>query len=292
MIEFTGNAKVFDDFPGAGRDDSAESCRVVVMSLGIAVLLGILQGLTEFLPVSSSGHLALAQMIIPGFSQPGVVFDAMLHVGTAGAVIWFERREIHRWLTSAGGPRLIGLLVLGTLATAVVAFPLKSVAEAAFVRAAWVGFALLVTGSVVALTKWMPGGPRGEAGTTWRQAILIGLVQGMAVFPGLSRSGLTISAALGAGLDRGWAARFSFLLGVPAIAGVAVLEVFDERHALAAAGSGYWLACLVGAIAAGLAGLLALRIVIKTLSSRVFHRFSWYCIPVGLLVIALTWGQS
>ncbi len=261
------------------------------MSLGVAVLLGVLQGLTEFLPVSSSGHLALAQMIIPGFTQPGVVFDAMLHVGTAGAVIWFERREIHRWLTSAGGRRLAGLLILGTLATAVVAFPIKSIAEAAFMRPTWVGFALLVTGLVVALTKWIPGGPRDEAGTTWRQAAIIGLIQGAAVFPGLSRSGLTITSALGVGLERSWAARFSFLLGVPAIMGVAVLEVFDERHALAAAGTGYWLACSVGAIAAGFAGFFALKIVIKTLSSRVFHRFAWYCVPVGLLVIALTWGR-
>jgi undecaprenyl-diphosphatase len=259
------------------------------MNLGVAVFLGVLQGLTEFLPVSSSGHLALAQMLIPGFSQPGVFFDAMLHVGTAGAVVWYERREIRRWITSTGGRRMLGLLIVGTLATAVVAFPIKSIAEAAFQRPTWVGFALLVTGLVVALTKWMPGGERDEAGTTWRQAALIGLVQGMAVFPGLSRSGLTISSALGAGLDRNWAARFSFLLGVPAIAGVAVLEVFGERHALAAAGAGYWAACFIGAVAAGLAGFFALKIVIKTLSSRVFHRFSWYCLPLGLLVIVWTW---
>jgi len=262
------------------------------MSLAVAVLLGVLQGLTEFLPVSSSGHLALAQMLIPGFSQPGVVFDAMLHVGTAGAVIWYERREIRRWITSTSGRRMIGLLILGTLATAVVAFPLRSLAEAAFQRPTWVGFALLVTGLVVGLTRWMPGGTRDEAGTTWRQAALIGLVQGMAVFPGLSRSGLTISSALGAGLERSWAARFSFLLGVPAIAGVAVLEVFGERHALATAGAGYWAACVVGAVAAGFAGFFALTIVIKTLSSRVFHRFAWYCVPLGLVVIALTWGSS
>ncbi len=262
------------------------------MSFGVAVLLGVLQGLTEFLPVSSSGHLALAQMLIPGFSQPGVFFDAMLHVGTAGAVIWYERREIRRWLTTTGGRRLLGLLILGTLATAVVAFPIKGVAESAFQRPLWVGVALVITGLIVGLTRWMPGGPRDESGTTWRQAVLIGIVQGMAVFPGLSRSGLTISSALGAGLDRNWAARFSFILGVPAIAGVAVLEVFDERHALAAAGAWYWVSCLVGAVAAGLAGYLALTIVVKTLSSRVFHRFAWYCIPVGILVVALTWGSS
>ena len=171
------------------------------MNLGIAVLLGVLQGLTEFLPVSSSGHLALAQILIPGFTQPGVVFDAMLHVGTAAAVVWYERGEIRRWMTTAAGRRLLGLLVLGTLATAVIAFPVKSLAEAAFVKPLWVGVALLVTGCVVGLTRWLAGGSRAEAGTGWRQAVLIGLAQGAAVVPGLSRSGMTIAAALGAGLD-------------------------------------------------------------------------------------------
>lgn len=262
------------------------------MNLGIAVLLGVLQGLTEFLPVSSSGHLALAQILIPGFSQPGVVFDAMLHVGTAAAVIWYERGEIRRWATTPAGRRLIGLLVLGTVATAVIAFPIKAAAEAAFVRPLWVGVALLLTGCVVGLTRWLPGGPRDESGTTWRQAVLIGLAQGLAVFPGLSRSGMTIVTALGAGLDRRWAPRFSFLLGVPAIAGVTVLEVFDERQALAAAGLWYWLACLAGAAAAGISGYVALKIVVRTLSSRVFHRFAWYCLPVGALVVLMTWSLS
>lgn len=262
------------------------------MSLGIAVVLGVLQGLTEFLPVSSSGHLALAQMLIPGFSQPGVVFDAMLHVGTAAAVVWYERREIRRWLGSAAGRRLLGLLILGTVATAAVAFPVKGAAEAAFDRPVWVGVALVVTGVVVALTRWIPGGTRTESGTRWRQAAVVGLVQGLAVFPGLSRSGLTITSGLAAGLDRAWAARFSFLLGVPAIAGVAVLEVAGEREALLSAGGWYWVACLLGAAAAAVAGYLALTIVVRTLSSRVFHRFAWYCLPVGVLVVVLSWGRG
>jgi undecaprenyl-diphosphatase len=187
---------------------------------------------------------------------------------------------------------LLGLLILGTIATAVIAFPVKNVAEAAFVRPVWIGVALIVTGLVVGLTRWLPGGSKDERGTTWRQAALIGLAQGLAVFPGLSRSGMTIASALGAGLDRSWAPRFSFLLGVPAIAGVTVLEVFDERHALVALGTWYWLACFVGAIAAGVAGFFALKLVVKTLSSRVFHRFAWYCVPLGLVVIALTWNAS
>ena len=259
------------------------------MTLWQAALLGVLQGLTEFLPVSSSGHLALAQMLIPGFEQPGVVFDATLHAGTACAVVWFERRRIASWLGTSPGRRLLGLLGIGTIATVVVAFPLRRVAEAAFSQPLWVGFGLLLTGVVVATTRLLPGGPRDEYSTTWRQALAVGLVQGLAVFPGLSRSGVTIAASLGAGLDRGWAARFSFLLSVPVIAAVTVGQFFEERTELVIAGNGFLLACTVGALAAGITGFFALQLVIKAVSSRSFHRFAWYCIPLGLLVLVVTW---
>jgi undecaprenyl-diphosphatase len=258
------------------------------MTLWQAALLGVLQGLTEFLPVSSSGHLALAQMLIPGFEQPGVVFDAMLHAGTAGAVVCFERRRLASWLSSGPGRRLLGLLVLGTMATVVVAFPLRGIAEAAFSRPLWVGFGLLLTGTIVATTRFLPGGSRDEISTTWHQALVVGLAQGLAVFPGLSRSGVTITASLGAGLDRGWAARFSFLLSVPIIAAVTVGQVIEKRAEMVIAGNGFLLACTVGALAAGITGYFALQLVIKAVSSRVFHRFAWYCIPLGLLVLVLS----
>jgi undecaprenyl-diphosphatase len=260
------------------------------MTLWQAALLGVLQGLTEFLPVSSSGHLALAQMLIPGFEQPGVVFDATLHTGTACAVVWFERRKIIGWFGTASGRRLLALLVLGTIATAVVAFPLRQIAVAAFSLPLWVAFGLLLTGFIVASTRLLPGGAGDESSTTWRQALAIGLAQGLAVFPGLSRSGVTIAASLGAGLDRAWAARFSFLLSVPIIAAITAGQIFERRADLMIVGSGFLIACVVGALAAGITGYFALQLVIKTVSSRIFHRFSWYCIPLGLLVVALTWG--
>jgi undecaprenyl-diphosphatase len=260
------------------------------MTLWQAALLGVLQGLTEFLPVSSSGHLALAQMLIPGFEQPGVVFDAMLHAGTACAVVWFERRTIVGWFGSEEGRRLLSLLMLGTLATVVVAFPLRRTAIAAFSLPLWVGLGLLVTGVVVAVTRLLPGGPDDERTTTWRQVLIAGLAQGLAVFPGLSRSGVTIAASLGAGLSRGWAARFSFLLSVPVIVVVTASQIFERRAELVIAGNGFMIASIVGALAAGVTGFFALQLVIKTVSSRVFHRFSWYCIPVGLLVLMMTWG--
>lgn len=260
------------------------------MTLWQAVVLGILQGVTEFLPVSSSGHLALAQMLIPGFDQPGVVFDAMLHVGTATAVVWFERRQIIDWMSNAGGRRLLGLLVLGTVATALVALPLRQIATEGFSRAIWIGIALVLTGCVVGATQWMAGGRLGEVQMTWRQAVGVGLAQGLAVFPGLSRSGMTIVAGLAGGLERVWAARFSFLLAVPAIAAATIVEIADSWRLLSRPDSGFGIACIVGAFAAGVTGYFAIKIVIGSLSSRVFHRFAWYCIPLGIVVLAVSWG--
>ena len=260
------------------------------MTLWQAVLLGILQGVTEFLPVSSSGHLALAQMLIPGFEQPGVVFDAMLHVGTATAVVWFERRQIIEWMGNARGRRLLGLLVLGTVATALIALPLRRFAVEAFSLPAWIGVALVLTGCVVGATKWLAGGPLGEVQMTWRQAIGVGLVQGLAIFPGLSRSGMTIVAGLAGGLERVWAARFSFLLAVPAIAAATVLEIAGSWRVPYRPDIGFGVACFVGAIAAGITGYFAIKLVIGSLSSKIFHRFAWYCIPLGIVVLAISWG--
>lgn len=254
-----------------------------------AGLLGLLQGLTEFLPVSSSGHLALAQRLIPGFSQPGVVFDAVLHVGTALAVVWFERRALLRWLRTADGPKVLGLLVVGTAATAVPGFALRSQAEADFTRLAWVGAFLVLTGLIVLATYVLPGGGRDLATTGWRQAILIGLAQGCAVFPGISRSGSTIAAGLGCKLEREWAARFSFLLGVPAIVGATLVEVVGQAGRIEAAGSAFWVACGVGGVTAAVTGYLALRLVLRAVTSRVFYRFAWYCLPLGMLVLAASW---
>lgn len=259
------------------------------MTLWSAVLLGVLQGLTEFLPVSSSGHLAVAQMLIPGFHQPGVVFDAMLHVGTAAAVMWYERHHIIEWARTLSGLRLFGMITAGTAATAVIALPLRSLGVEAFVRPLWVGVALLITGAVVASTRWLSGGSENEQRMTWRSAVVVGLAQGLAIFPGLSRSGMTIATGLARGLDRTWSARFSFLLAVPAIVMAAAVEIAGAWRLPDHPPDGFALACTIGALAAGVTGYCALGLVIRTVSSRVFHRFAWYCVPLGFLVIAWGW---
>ncbi len=254
-----------------------------------ALILGVLQGLSEFLPVSSSGHLALVQMVFDrfgtSFSQPGVVFDAMLHVGTALAVVWAERSEIKRWMQSVDGRRMLMLLIVGTGATAVFAFPLRNFAKGAFTNPTAVGIALIITGAIVFSTRFLKGGTIDEPSTLARHAALIGLIQGLAVFPGISRSGSTIAAGLGTGLNRAWAARFSFLLSVPAIAGATLVELISERDALAAGGTSFWFAVLLGGAAAAITGYFALKLVIRMVSSRVFDRFAWYCIPLGIIVL-------
>ncbi len=260
------------------------------MSLLYGVLLGLLQGVTEFLPVSSSGHLALVQLLIPGFRQPGVVFDAILHVGTAAAVLWYERRSLAEWASRRSGWRLALLMVLATLVTAAVGFPLRRVAEAAFTHALWVGACLMLTGVIVLTARVLDGGAADEVSTSWGQAVVVGLAQGLAVFPGISRSGSTIVAGLGVGLERRWAARFSFLLSVPAIAGATLVELVGARAELGAVATGFWPMCAVGAAAAAISGYLALCAVIRTVTSRHFHRFAFYCLPLGAVVLALSLG--
>ena len=258
-----------------------------------SLFLGVLQGITEFLPVSSSGHSALAQMSFERlgfpFRQPGVVFDAMLHVGTATAVVFSERGQLRRWLTTIDGRRLLALLVTGTFATAILAFPLRGPATAAFQNPKVVGLCLVLTGLLVLSTRFLPGGVSVEGSMSWKQAGVIGLMQGLAVFPGISRSGATITAGLALGLDRAWVARFSFLLSVPAIVGATLVELISHREELATGGASFWGVTFLGAAAAAVTGYFALQLVIRLVGSRYFHRFAWYCLPLGLVVLTLSW---
>lgn len=253
------------------------------MSMTTAVLLGILQGLTEFLPVSSSGHLALAQMLIPGFSQPGLFFDVMLHVGTMVSVLALEWGRVREAFRQGYAGRLVGLLFLGTAATAAVAFPLRGWAEAAFAKPLWVaaGFAL----TAVLLLGSSKSRSEGDRIPSWGQAVAVGLAQGVAVFPGLSRSGSTISVGLAVGVTRPWAADFSFLLSLPAVAGATLVEVIKEKDALVASGSQWLAPALAGSVAAAVTGLFALAAVRKLVHSGRLSVFAWYLLPLCLVVV-------
>jgi undecaprenyl-diphosphatase len=253
-----------------------------------AVALGILQGLTEFLPISSSGHLVLGQAAL-GLDKPQVLFDVLVHVGTLTAVLVFYRKDVWRilraWALSIGGrsgdpvsARTAWLILLGTLPITVIGLIFKDVIENAFGNPRGVSLALLVTGAVIFLTKFVRTGSRMEDQVTWKDALIIGALQAAAILPGISRSGATIAAALLLGIDREHAARFSFLLSIPAITGA---FIFKSRH-LAEVSTSDLLPYFLGTVAAALAGALALAWLLHLVRRGNLGTFAYYCWAVGL----------
>lgn len=265
-----------------------------------ALLLGALQGATEFLPVSSSGHLALAQHFL-GVEGPQVAFDVVLHVATLLAVVVVYRRDLvdlvrtvvvglatrRFWRAPAAAVREspeLGLalaLVVGSIPTAVLGLLLQDPLEALFERPAVVAVMLLVTGAVLQLPRLVP--PRRETGERIGvlTALAVGTAQGLAITPGISRSGSTISTALVAGVAPAAAARFSFLLSIPAILGALVLKLPD-LSGTAAGPRGLLVLGFFTAFAVGWACLVALLALLRR--GR-FAVFSWYCWAVGLAAL-------
>lgn len=244
------------------------------------IVLGIIQGLTEFLPVSSSGHLVLFQQWIP---VPGdaLLFDLVVHLGTLVPVLWFYRRDLARMvvepLTGEGpwlqrpGVRLGLWVVLASVPTAILGLAFEDVFESLFGRPEALVVSFTVTGIMLHVAGLSAGGDRTEREMTPWQALLIGLVQGLAITPGVSRSGSTIAVALLLGMDRAYAARFSFLLSIPAIGGAFLLKARHAEFAveqLPGLGAGF--------LAAVLSGYAALTLLVRLVKSGGFSRFKWY----------------
>ena len=276
------------------------------MSLLEGVLLGIVQGLTELLPVSSSAHLVFAQSLIEGFRQPGVLFDVALHVGTTVAVALFFRREIGEILVallpegyrrSLSGRldtalndgwvgtrrRLLLYLVVATAITGAIGFSFKDIIHELFESVELAAARLLVTGILLFLSDRVKNPVRTEAQMNLLDGIVIGVIQGIAVLPGISRSGSTITFGLFRGLEGETAARFSFLLSIPAIAGAAILEA---RHAEAVP-PGEMTVYAAGALAAALVAYLTLKFLFFVVRKRNLRFFAYYCWIVGATVLAL-----
>jgi len=258
------------------------------VSATTAIWLGVVQGLTEFLPVSSSGHLVIAQHFMSDFEQPGLTFDVVLHLGTLGAVLLYLRREVRLMLSGlrpgemgVPGRRLIGFLVVGTLPAVVAAVVFRDAIEASFENLATVGVSLGITGAWLLLTSRWTGGSRPLDRLEPKDALVVGLCQSAALVPGISRSGSTIGAGLTMGLSHGTAARFSFLLSIPAILGAAV---FNLRDAVAVSNDA-WLGYVAGFSTAFAIGYIAIGIVIKFLESQRFHLFGYYCLVLGGAVL-------
>lgn len=272
------------------------------MSIIDAIVLGIVQGLTEFLPISSSGHLVLVQHFL-GVEGPRLLFDVLLHVATLGAILVVYRRWIGRLIgaawrgaTSADLYRRpiatvrtseelteIWYLALGSLPAAIVGIRFAHGLEATFGEPRTVAWLLIVTGLLllVPVAKWQGRRPEGQMSVP--RALAVGSAQAVALLPGISRSGATISTALVSGVAPQRAARFSFLLSIPAILGAALVKFTEAGPANGMT----WPVGVAGALAAFLVGWLALRVVLRTLEAGRFWMFSGYCIALGAAVLLI-----
>lgn len=246
-----------------------------------AIFLGILQGLTEFLPVSSSGHLVIAQSLIPGFSQPGVLFDAILHGGTMLAVLWYFRKMI-----LGLDRRMLVLLAVGTVPAGIVGITLKDFLEGLFSNTRMVGIALLITGGMNWMidTRHKTLDTRHKSAIGWADAIVVGVAQAIAIIPGISRSGSTIFAGVIRGIKKEEAAVFSFLLSVPAVAGSVGLEAISHGGKDGIDFASYFL----GAVAAFIVGYFSIGILMRFLLERKFKVFAIYCWVLGLTTLVFT----
>lgn len=254
-----------------------------------AIALGALQGATEFLPVSSSGHLVVAREFF-GIAEIPVLFDVLLHVATLVAVVVVLRvqvvaflramvRFVTRSATSEDQPylRLVPIIIVTTVITGVIGVGLDAAFDIRNPRVTSVLF--LVTGVILIATRWSSGS-REFGAISWRDGLLIGIAQGFGVLPGISRSGITISTALFAGMDRRTAGEFSFLLSIPAILGALVLTLRD----LDALGASVAPSVIVaGCIAAAIVGYGALTLLLRIVRAGRFALFAWYLIPLGIV---------
>ena len=248
------------------------------MTLIEATILGIVQGFTEFLPISSSGHLVLGQAIL-GIEQPGNEFEILVHLGTLASVLVVfidDIKSLLLSLTSKKTKRFILFILIGTLPAVAVGFGFKDLLESLFENVTAVGGALVFTGFVLYGSSFAN---RKDNNHTWMTAILIGCAQAVAIIPGISRSGMTISAALFLGLSPKEAARFSFLLAIPAISGAGLLTALDVS-------GGFQMSmtvALVGLISSFAVGVVALKWLLGWLEQGKFHYFGIYCLVVGLI---------
>jgi undecaprenyl-diphosphatase len=258
------------------------------MSLVEAILLGAVQGLTEFLPVSSSGHLVLFQKMLK-ISQPALFFDTLLHGGTLIAVVVVLRHEIWAILRRPLQP-LTAYLILGTLPAVAAALAFNDAIEGAFESGSFLGFAFLITASFLGFAEILSKRAkylRRQGEMTWVDSLVIGVFQAIAIIPGVSRSGSTLSASLSRGLERDFAARFSFLLSIPAILGALVLQFKDLLGSTGAESLEIGpLPLMAGTFTAALVGFFAISIMLNLVRRRSLWGFAVYTGVLGLLVLA------
>lgn len=267
------------------------------MEIWQAVLLGIIQGITEWFPVSSSGHLVLSKNYLG--IEPSLTFDVFVHFGSAAVILFIFRKEVKRVLvaffssvaeskeeglssfTKTSYRKLALFIIIGSIPTGILGLIISGFYEGPLSEPLFVGTALLITGLVLITTKFYHGErPQNDMNTM--DALIIGTMQGLAAVPGISRSGFTISSSLIRGLKREVAARYSFLLFLPAITAAGLLKLNDLGST-----SIEYVPLLIGTATAMLVGYITIKALLSLIQKGKFYAFSIYCFIVGMLVIIL-----
>ena len=272
------------------------------MTIWQAILMGVIQGLTEFLPVSSSGHLVLGKVFFGMNIETSALFEALLHVGTLGAVFVYFWKDV-KMLVIEGlklirdlfllifkkkpwedypERRMVLFIIISSIPTAIIGLLVEKYLEDIFFGSVIaVGCALIVTGLILFSLTRIPQGHKGLSRMKYKDSIFIGLAQGFATLPGISRSGTTVAAGMFCGLDKEFAFRYSFLVGIPAILGSALLKLL-KISAADAANLGYY---GIGMVVAFGLGLLTVRWIAALLKKDKLHYFGYYCGLAGLASI-------
>ncbi|MGM0418437.1 MAG: undecaprenyl-diphosphatase UppP [Thermodesulfobacteriota bacterium] len=267
------------------------------MDLFNSIFLGIIQGLTEFLPISSSGHLVIFQHILK-IEEPEIFFDICLHVGTLAAILIFYLKKIIKLIYSCldfqgikKGEntefKTVLMILAGSIPTAAIGLLIKRFSDSVFANIILAGFMLFVTAGILFFSKFIqtkPENSKTDVKSMIKKSLVIGTVQGFAVFPGISRSGSTIVAGLFLGLDKKFAAEFSFLLSVPAILGAQLLSMRDVSPEYISANLGFVLA---GTFISFITGYFALIFLIKVLNKGKLYLFAPYCVFAGIICFIL-----
>jgi undecaprenyl-diphosphatase len=263
-----------------------------------AIALGILQGATEFLPISSSGHLVLFPWVM-GWGNPGLTFDTMVHWGTLAAVVVYFFQDlvsiIRDWVShifmrrpATENARLGWLLIAGTIPGVVMGLVGEDFFEQLFATPMWVAIFLLVTAAILTVSERLGKRVRTTGQLLLWEALLIGVAQGVAIAPGISRSGATIAMGLLLGLTRPAAARFSFLLSVPIVFGTGAMQLVKLLTEPASNGAALAVPILLGFLAAAISGYICIRFLLSYLQRGKLYPFAIYCTVVGIFGLVLS----
>lgn len=275
------------------------------MDLIQSILMGLVQGLSEFLPISSSAHLVLTSNFYKVFkgieivteSNQEIFLDIMLHLGTLIAVLIFFRKEILEIINALISRNKedknykTGIyIIVGTIVSVLVAYPLKDVASALVFKPAIVGILLIFTGSLLLFSENYAKKIAEKKSVDLKNSVLIAIAQGLAALPGFSRSGLTIATGLLNGMGRAVAAKYSFLLSIPIILGASMLYpllTLDIKEVV----TYNWTAIIVGTIVSGISGYLCIKYFLKFVSKFSLSVFGYYCLIMGIFTVIFFWGR-